>query len=94
MPVFNICSPVFTDVTVKLSNNKTFRIIARKSDNQHKYIKNATLNGRQWDKPWFSWDDIKEGGELVLDMDSRPDYKWGTAPEDAPPSGIRNKPTN
>jgi predicted alpha-1,2-mannosidase len=88
IPVFNICSPVFRDVLVKLQNNKTFRIKAAGSDQQNKYIQKATLNGHKWEKPWFSWDDIKNGGELILDMGPRPNYKWGAAPGDAPPSGL------
>jgi predicted alpha-1,2-mannosidase len=90
MPVFNIGSPVFTDVTVKLQNNKEFKITAKKSSAQNKYVQSAKLNGKEWNKPWFSWDDIKNGGELVLEMGSRPDYSWGAAPEDAPPSGLND----
>jgi putative alpha-1,2-mannosidase len=87
-PAFNIGSPVFTDVSVKLQDNKTFRIIAKGSNRQNKYIQKATMNGKQWDKPWFSWNDIKNGGVLVLEMGSRPNYKWGSDPGDAPPSGL------
>jgi predicted alpha-1,2-mannosidase len=90
MPVFNIASPVFTDVSVKLQNNKTFRIIAGKSSSQNKYIQKATLNGKELTKPWFSWDDIKDGGKLVLEMGSRPNFKWGSDPADAPPSKLNN----
>jgi predicted alpha-1,2-mannosidase len=89
-PAFNIGSPVFTHVSVQLQNNKTFRIIAKKSSRQNKYIQKATLNGKEWTRPWFSWDDIKDGGELVLEMGSRPDYKWGADPSDAPPSKLNN----
>jgi predicted alpha-1,2-mannosidase len=88
MPVFNIGSPVFTDVAVKLKGNKTFRVLARNSSSQNKYIQSATLNGTEWNKPWFSWDDIKNGGELVLEMGSRPNYQWGADPSAAPPSGL------
>jgi predicted alpha-1,2-mannosidase len=88
LPVFNIGSPVFTDVTINLANGKTFRIIAKESNRQNKYIQSATLNGRDWNKPWFSWDDIRDGGELVLKMGDRPCYEWGSKPEDAPPSGL------
>jgi predicted alpha-1,2-mannosidase len=88
LPVFNICSPVFKDVSIRLQNNKTFRIIAGNSSNQNKYIKRATLNGKEWTKPWFSWDDIKNGGDLVLEMSDRPDFKWGSAGSDSPPSKI------
>jgi predicted alpha-1,2-mannosidase len=88
IPVFNICSPVFTDVSIKLQNNKTFRIIAKESSKQNKYIRQATLNGKSWDKPWLSWDDMKDGGVLELEMDSRPNIQWGSDTADSPPSGL------
>jgi predicted alpha-1,2-mannosidase len=88
LPAFNIGSPVFTDVSVKLQNNKTFRIVANNSNRQNKFIQSATLNGKTWNKPWFSWADIKEGGELILVMNSRPNYRWGSDPGDVPPSGL------
>jgi predicted alpha-1,2-mannosidase len=90
IPAFNISSPVFTEISVKLQNNKTFRIVANKSSRQNKYIQKATLNGKEWYKPWFSWDEIKNGGELMLEMGSRPNYKWGSDPGDAPPSKLAN----
>jgi predicted alpha-1,2-mannosidase len=88
IPAFNIGSPVFTDITVKLKNNNTFHIVAKNSDRQNKYIQNARLNGKEWNKPWFSWDAIKDGGELILEMGARPNYSWGAGPNDVPPSGL------
>jgi len=89
-PVFNICSPVFTDVSVKLQNNRIFSITAIGSSRQNKYIQKAKLNGKEWNKPWFSWQDIREGGELVLTMGSKPNLNWGSDPNDAPPSKLEN----
>ena len=89
-PAFNIGSPVFTDISVKLQNNKTFRIVAEKSNRQNKYIQKATLNGKEWNKPWFAWDEIRNGGVLVLEMGSRPNINWGSDPGDAPLSGLLN----
>lgn len=48
----------------------------------------ATLNGKEWNNPWFSWDDIKEGGVLVLERGSKPNYKWGSDPADTSPSKL------
>jgi predicted alpha-1,2-mannosidase len=87
-PAFNICSPLFTDVLIRLQYNKTLRIRAEGSNRQKKFIKKATLNGHEWIKPWFSWEDVKNGGELILEMASRPNYKWGADPYNAPPSGL------
>jgi predicted alpha-1,2-mannosidase len=88
IPAFNITSPVFNDVKVKLHGNKTFRIIAKNNGRQNKYIQKAYLNGKSWNKPWFSWKDIRDGGTLILEMGPRPDFKWGSGPGDAPPSGF------
>lgn len=87
-PVFNIASPVFKDVSIILQNNKRFRIIAKNCDRQNKYIQSALLNGKPWNKPWFSWDEIKDGGVLVLVLGPRPNYNWGSRPDEAPPSGV------
>jgi predicted alpha-1,2-mannosidase len=89
IPVFNIGSPVFTSVTVRLTGNKSFHIVAKNSSRQNKYIQEAFLNGKRWNKPWFSWDDIKHGGELILTMGDRPNYEWGSDPADTPPSGLQ-----
>jgi predicted alpha-1,2-mannosidase len=88
IPAFNIGSPVFTDVVVKLKDNKTFHLSALNSSRQNKYIQKAKLNGKEWNKPWFSWDDIKNGGELMLEMGDRPNYLWGSDPGDVPPSRL------
>jgi predicted alpha-1,2-mannosidase len=90
IPAFNICSPVFTDVSIKLQNNRIFSITAIGSSRQNKYIQKAILNGREWSKPWFSWQDIRDGGELVLTMGSKPNYNWGSDPKDSPPSKLED----
>ena len=86
MPVYNIGSPLFSHVKMKLSNGKVFEIEARNYAPENKYIRSATLNGKEWNKPWFSHDDMAGGGALVLEMSDKPNYQWGSAPEHAPPS--------
>ncbi|MDR2119868.1 MAG: GH92 family glycosyl hydrolase [Tannerella sp.] len=86
MKVYNIGSPIFTEVGIDLGNGKRFEIKADGCSRENKYIRSATLNGKPWNKPWFSHDDIKDGGRLVLTMGDRPNRQWGSKPEDAPPS--------
>ena len=85
-PAYNIGSPLFTKAKVMLSNGKVFEIEAQGASDENKYIQSATLNGKEWNKPWFSHDDIKEGGKLVLVMGSRPNKAWGSAGDAVPPS--------
>ena len=85
-PIYNIGSPLFTDVQVSLPGGKTFRIVAKDCSDTNKYIQSAKLNGKPLVKPWFTRDDIKKGGTLVLEMGSRPNKSWGSAVDCAPPS--------
>ncbi|TPG42636.1 glycoside hydrolase family 92 protein [Sphingomonas koreensis] len=81
-----IGSPIFDDVKLQLGNGKTLEIAAQNNSTTNMYIQSATLNGRPWTKPWFSHDDIKDGGTFVFVMGPQPNKKWGTASDAAPPS--------
>ncbi len=86
MPMYTIGSPFFENATVNLGENKTFKVTAINFSPDNKYIQSATLNGKIWSKPWFHHSDLEKGGTLVLNMGAVPNYHWGSAPEDAPPS--------
>ncbi|MFI3263637.1 MAG: GH92 family glycosyl hydrolase [Rikenellaceae bacterium] len=88
LPIYNITSPIFTHSKVKLSNGKTFEIIAANASEDNKYIQSAKLNGVEWDKPWFTHEDLINGGVLELELGDLPNKNWGaTTP---PPSGYDN----
>lgn len=86
MPVYNIGSPQFENVKIHLGNGKTFEILATNCSKENKYIQSATLNGQVWTKPWFSHQDLINGGKLILQMGSKANYSWGSDINDAPPS--------
>ena len=82
MPVYNIGSPVFSRIKIRLSSGKVFEIEAQNASDENKYIQSATLNGVAWNKPWFNHSDIVNGGKLVLVMGDNANRNWGT---DSPP---------
>ncbi|WP_243455611.1 GH92 family glycosyl hydrolase [Sphingosinicella sp. BN140058] len=84
--IYVLGSPIFDDVRLTLGNGRTLEIVAENVSAANMYIQSATLNGKRWDKPWFSHDDIKNGARMVLTMGPRPNTAWGSAPEAAPPS--------
>lgn len=86
LPIYNIGSPLFEDVQISLPSGKVFRIIAKNCSDTNKYIQSARLNGKEWNKPWFSHDDIKDGGTLELKMGPKPNIHWGAEEESMPPS--------
>jgi predicted alpha-1,2-mannosidase len=85
-PDYIMGSPLFSQVTLHMGNGKTFEVVAHNNSEKNIYIQSATLNGKTWNKPWFSHSDIANGGKLVLEMGPLPNKKWGSAPNAAPPS--------
>lgn len=89
-PFYEISSPIFNKVTIKLNQKyypgKEFVIEARQQAPGNVYIQKANLNGKTWDQPWFLHDELVKGGKLVLDMGARPNRSWGSDLSKAPPS--------
>lgn len=85
-PDYILGSPLFSRVTLHIGHDKTLTIVAHNNSAANIYIQSATLNGKPWNKPWFSHADIANGATLVLQMGPRPNPNWGNAPDAAPPS--------
>ncbi|GAA4084080.1 GH92 family glycosyl hydrolase [Mucilaginibacter panaciglaebae] len=92
IPIYNIGSPSFSQVSIKLPSGKVFTIKAINNSKTNVYIQKATLNGKMLNKPWFTHKDLINGGTLVLQMGDRPNKAWGTKVEDSPPSAINADP--
>ncbi|ANH83856.1 alpha-1,2-mannosidase [Niabella ginsenosidivorans] len=97
-PFYEIGSPLFEKITIQLDpayyKGKRFTIIAKNVSDKNRYIQSAQFNGRPLTKPWFYHEDLVAGGSLVLQMGPAPNTKWGSSPEDAPPSMSSNKEHN
>ncbi|MDR0536533.1 MAG: glycoside hydrolase family 92 protein [Tannerellaceae bacterium] len=85
LPVYNIGSPLFTNARIAVGGGKYFEIEAKNCSSDNKYIQSATINGRTLDQPWFTHDDIKNGGKLTLVMGDKANTAWGVG--SVPPSG-------
>lgn len=78
LPIYVIGSPLFEKASITLSNGKVLDIVAKGASDRNKYIQSATLNGKEWNKAWFSHNEIKDGGCLTLIMGDQPNRSWGT----------------
>jgi predicted alpha-1,2-mannosidase len=78
-PTYQITSPVFDRVTIRLNSNyfpgKEFVITTRNNSAENMYIQSAKLNGRPLDQFWFSHRDLVNGGKLEIELGSQPS-KW------------------
>ena len=84
--VYTIGSPLFGKATLDLGKGKSFTIEAQNNSAVNTYIQSATLNGKLLSRTWLSHQEITNGGTLVFKMGPEPNKKWGSKPEDAPPS--------
>ena len=87
VPVYTIGSPLFDKSEIQLANGKVFTVIAHGVSWENKYIQSAKLNGAEYNKTWFTHEDVMKGGTLELFMGDRPNKKWGVGEGANPPSG-------
>jgi len=86
--VYAIGSPLFPEVRFNLENGKSFVIRAAGVSDRNVYIESATLNGERYNKSFLLHDDLMRGGELVFQMGSQPNFKWGRGRGNEPVSRI------
>ena len=86
--VYAIGSPLFPEVRFNLENGKSFVIRAPGVSSRNVYIQSAMLNGKRYDKSFLLHEDLMRGGELVFQMGSQPNFKWGRERGNEPVSRI------
>jgi len=77
IPEYQVGSPLFSRIKIHLPNGKIFNVVAKNNSMVNKYIQSAKLNGQELTKPVFNHSDLINGGTLILEMGSRPNYEWG-----------------
>ena len=71
-PVYSIGRPVFDQAVVNLTNGKKFTIMVKNNSKKNKYIESMLLNGQTLHTPFFSHQDIVNGGTLEITMSDKP----------------------
>jgi len=76
-PEYQLTSPIFDKIVIKLENNKTFEIIAENLSDKSFYIQSVTFNGKPHNQTSISHKDITNGGKLVFKLAEEPNLNWG-----------------
>lgn len=71
-------SPIVDEATIRVKEGKTFKVITKNNSPENKYIQDASLNGKPYDKYYISFQDIETGGILEFTMGNTPSKTWGT----------------
>jgi predicted alpha-1,2-mannosidase len=92
-PIYEMGSPLFDKVVIHLDGDyysgRRFTIEASNNSPENPYIQSATLDGRPLNKPWFYQHELVDGGELVLQLGPKPNRRWASGPDAAPPQNPR-----
>ena len=75
IPEYTITSPLFEEITINLENGNKFTVCAPGLSANKKYIQSAKFNGKTLDKPWFTHEELMNGGVLELEMGHLPNKK-------------------
>lgn len=84
-PEYVIGSPLFKHASLRLPNGRTLTVNAPQNSPQNVYVQSLKVNGKPWRKTWLPHADIANGATLDFVMGPTPS-RWGTGPDDAPPS--------
>jgi predicted alpha-1,2-mannosidase len=88
-PAFELCSPVFRHVVIYLRSpyrGGEFTISTPKASVRNQYIQSVSFNGKPYWRCWIKQASIVRGGSMVVTLGAKPDWHWGNAPDDRPPS--------
>jgi predicted alpha-1,2-mannosidase len=88
VPVYDLGSPVFDKITIRLHNGKTLNIVAKNNSRHNKYIQSVKINGQPRQQVWFRHAEIDKGGTIELQMGNTPNTKLGSEPADFTPSAM------
>lgn len=72
VPRYWVLPSSFESVSIRVDSGKHFAIKTVRSSKEDIYIKKATLNGKELDRSWISYEEIRKGGELVLELTDKP----------------------
>jgi putative alpha-1,2-mannosidase len=69
-----IGSPLFTKMTLRLANGKTFTVEAENNSEKNVYVQSATLDGKTLHVPVITYDEILQGATLNFVLGPEPSH--------------------
>ncbi|HBW02284.1 MAG TPA: alpha-1,2-mannosidase [Alistipes sp.] len=84
--IYNIGSPTVEGVEVRLSNGGTIRVTTENWSPENVYVRKLYVDGREWDKSYLTYADIRDGVHLHFVMSSRPNRRRAVSADALPPS--------
>ena len=77
--IYEIGSPLFPEMKMRLSNGKTFTVLAPGASNENIYIQSVKMNGQPYDKSFITHEQIMNGATFEFEMGNKPGPVWYTS---------------
>lgn len=81
-----LTSPLFPEAVIRRANGVTITVRATGDNPAIPYVRALRVNGRPSTRAWVPASFVAQGGDLTFSLADAPDPRWGTGPNDAPPS--------
>lgn len=81
---YAIGSPIFKNVEITMPNGKILKLSAPKNSEENVYVNEIKVNGKKYNKNYFTYAQLQKGGKIVFDMSSTPNMQRGIDEEDHP----------
>ncbi len=89
---YMIGSPLFSRMSLRLANGRSFTVRANDNSAKNIYIQSASLNGKPLSEPVISYEQILAGGTLEMEMGPAPSRwasDWNPAPLPGSAMGLK-----
>lgn len=73
---YEIGTPLFKEVRMRLANGNTFTVLAPKADEKNIYIQSVKVNGQPYDKSYITHEMIMSGATVEFEMGNQPGPVW------------------
>ncbi len=73
--MYQVSTPIFDEINIKVSPQKSFKIRTHKASDNSKYIHTIKLNGKVNENRFISYADIMRGGIFEIFLTDKPDTK-------------------
>lgn len=83
---YNFGSPALPAIQVKMSNGKYINVTTKNWSKDAFYIDKVLVNGLPYRKSYITWDQVKDGIDILYVMSKKSNKQWATTQDDIAPS--------
>lgn len=84
--IYNIGSPTVPGVEMQLSGGGSIRVTTENWSPKNVYVRKLFVDGREWDRSYLTFDNIRHGVHLHFVMSPKPNKRRAVSPSAIPPS--------